>query len=99
MVPSFARKPANQSRPKTLEVLNAQLAIGANHRVYAGYMDGNSQYTLIVVTYSDDHGTKLLGRLGADRHSAKTAPANDRLIAIYNAGAGSNGAPERIYTK
>jgi hypothetical protein len=29
----------------------------------------------------------------------KTAPANDRLIAIYNAGAGSNGAPERIYTK
>jgi hypothetical protein len=29
----------------------------------------------------------------------KTAPANDRLIAIYNAGAGSNGTPERIYTK
>jgi hypothetical protein len=29
----------------------------------------------------------------------KTAPANDRLIAIYNAGSGSNGSPERIYTK
>jgi hypothetical protein len=29
----------------------------------------------------------------------RTSPANDRVIAIYNAGAGSNGAPERIYTK
>jgi len=37
--------------------VDAQLAIGANHRVYASYMDGNSQYTPIVVTYSDDHGT------------------------------------------
>jgi hypothetical protein len=26
----------------------------------------------------------------------RTPPANDRLIAVYNAGAGSNGAPERI---
>jgi len=29
----------------------------------------------------------------------RTLPANDRVVAIYNAGAGSNGAPERIYTK
>ena len=28
-----------------------------------------------------------------------TAPTNDRVVVIYNAGAGSNGAPERIYTK
>ena len=30
---------------------------------------------------------------------AKTPPANDRVVVIYNAGAGSNGVPERIYTK
>jgi hypothetical protein len=29
----------------------------------------------------------------------KTPPANDRVIVIYNAGAGANGVPERIYTK
>jgi hypothetical protein len=29
----------------------------------------------------------------------KTLPAHDRVIVIYNAGAGSSGAPERIYTK
>jgi hypothetical protein len=29
----------------------------------------------------------------------KTPPANDRIIVIYNAGAGASGAPERIYTK
>ncbi|MFZ1011533.1 MAG: hypothetical protein WAN65_32150 [Candidatus Sulfotelmatobacter sp.] len=29
----------------------------------------------------------------------KAPPVNDRLIATYNAGAGSSGAPERIYTK
>ena len=37
-------------------VVDAQLALGANHRLYASYMDGNAQYTPIVVTYSDDHG-------------------------------------------
>jgi hypothetical protein len=41
----------------------------------------------------------LLGRIDADCDPAKTPPANDRVIVIYNAGAGSNGAPERIYTK
>jgi hypothetical protein len=38
-------------------VVDAQLALGANHRIYAGYMDGNSQYTPIMVIYSDDHGS------------------------------------------
>ncbi|HET7064450.1 MAG TPA: sialidase family protein [Rudaea sp.] len=36
--------------------VDAQLALGANHRVYAGYMDGNTQYTPIEVIYSDDFG-------------------------------------------
>jgi hypothetical protein len=36
--------------------VDAQLALGANHRIYAGYMDGNSQYTPIEVFYSDDYG-------------------------------------------
>src|SRR5260370_4771514 len=36
--------------------VDAQLALGANHRIYAGYMDGNTQYTPIEVIYSDDHG-------------------------------------------
>src|SRR5258706_2919204 len=36
--------------------VDAQLAIGANHRLYAGYMDGNTQYTPIEVIYSDDFG-------------------------------------------
>lgn len=36
--------------------VDAQLALGANHRIYAGYMDGNAQYTPIEVIYSDDFG-------------------------------------------
>jgi hypothetical protein len=38
-------------------VVDIELAIGANHRVYASYMDGNAQYTPIVMIYSDDHGS------------------------------------------
>ena len=37
--------------------VDAQLYIGANHRLYASYMDGNPQYTPIMVIYSDDHGS------------------------------------------
>jgi hypothetical protein len=37
-------------------VVDAQLALGANHRIYAGYMDGNAQFTPIMVIFSDDHG-------------------------------------------
>jgi len=42
--------------PVNGNVVDAQLALGANHRIYAGYMDGNAQYTPIMVSYSDDHG-------------------------------------------
>ena len=37
--------------------VDAQLAIGANHRLYASYMDGNWQYTPIMVIDSEDHGS------------------------------------------
>jgi hypothetical protein len=43
--------------PVNGNVVDAQLAIGANGRLYAGYMDGNTQYTPIEVIYSDDHGS------------------------------------------
>jgi hypothetical protein len=36
--------------------VDAQLTLAPNHRIYAGYMDGNAQYTPIVVIHSDDHG-------------------------------------------
>jgi len=42
--------------PVTGNVVDAQLALGANHRIYASYMDGNAQYTPIMVIFSDDHG-------------------------------------------
>ena len=38
-------------------MVDAQLAIGANGRLYASYMDGNAQYTPIEAFYSDDHGS------------------------------------------
>ena len=37
--------------------VDAQLALGANHRIYVGYMDGNTSYTAIEVFHSDDFGT------------------------------------------
>ena len=42
--------------PVNGNTVDAQLALGPNHRIYAGYMDGNSQYTPIEVIHSDDHG-------------------------------------------
>ena len=42
--------------PVNGNVVDAQLALGANQRIYAGYMDGNQQYTPIMVIFSDDHG-------------------------------------------
>jgi len=42
--------------PVTGNNVDAQLALGANHRIYAGYMDGNTSYTQIEVIYSDDFG-------------------------------------------
>jgi hypothetical protein len=43
--------------PVNGNVVDAQLAIGANGRLYASYMDGNTQYTPIEAIYSDDHGS------------------------------------------
>jgi hypothetical protein len=43
--------------PVNGNVVDAQLAIGANGRLYASYMDGNGQYTPIMAIYSDDHGS------------------------------------------
>jgi len=43
--------------PVNGNVVDAQLAIGANGRLFASYMDGNTQYTPIEVIYSDDHGS------------------------------------------
>lgn len=43
--------------PVNGNVVDAQLAIGANGRLYASYMDGNAQYTPIEAIYSDDHGS------------------------------------------
>jgi hypothetical protein len=43
--------------PVNGNVVDAQLAIGANGRLYASYMDGNTQYTPIMAIYSDDHGS------------------------------------------
>jgi hypothetical protein len=42
--------------PATAFTVDAQLAVGANHRIYASYMNGAQQYTPIMVIYSDDHG-------------------------------------------
>jgi len=42
--------------PVTGNNVDAQLALGANHRIYAGYMDGNTEYTQIEVIHSDDFG-------------------------------------------
>ena len=43
--------------PVNGNVVDAQLAVGANGRLYASYMDGNGQYTPIEAIYSDDHGS------------------------------------------
>jgi hypothetical protein len=42
--------------PVNGNTVDAQVVIGANHRVYISNMDGNAQYTPITVSYSDDHG-------------------------------------------
>ena len=42
--------------PVNGNTVDAQVVVGANHRVYIANMDGNAQYTPITVSYSDDHG-------------------------------------------
>jgi BNR/Asp-box repeat len=42
--------------PANGNTVDAQVVVGANHRIYIANMDGNAQYTPITVAYSDDHG-------------------------------------------
>ena len=63
--------------------------------------------TFAVTTIDEGAGEPIVSGAGWDYWGGsvqigtqpRTPPANDRLIAVYNAGAGSNGVPERIYTK
>src|SRR5262245_49644659 len=72
--------------------VDAQLALGANHRIYAGYMDGNQQYTPIVVIHSDDHGSTWSvpvdvtnGRRG-DKDVLLVDANNNVMVAYENGG-------------
>ena len=72
--------------------VDAQLALGANHRIYAGYMDGNAQYTPIMVIYSDDHGSHWStpvdvtnGRRG-DKDILLVDKNNNVMVAFENGG-------------
>jgi hypothetical protein len=78
--------------PVNGNVVDAQLALGANHRIYAGYMDGNTQYTPIMVTYSDDHGATwsapvdvTLGGRG-DKDIVLVDQNNNVMVAFENGG-------------
>src|SRR5438270_7937344 len=73
-------------------VVDSQLALGANHRIYASYMDGNSQYTPIMVIYSDDHGSTWStpvevtnGRRG-DKDILLVDKNNNVMVAFENGG-------------
>jgi hypothetical protein len=78
--------------PVNGNVVDAQLAIGANHRLYASYMDGNSQYTPIVVTYSDDHGVSWSTPVDAtnggrgDKDILLVDSSNNVIVAFENGG-------------
>ncbi|HYM79157.1 MAG TPA: sialidase family protein [Candidatus Dormibacteraeota bacterium] len=73
-------------------VVDAQLAIGANHRIYAGYMDGNSQYTPIMVIHSDDHGSTwsapvdVTGGHNGDKDIVLADQNNNVIVAFENGG-------------
>lgn len=72
--------------------VDAQLAIGANHRLYASYMDGNSQYTPIMVIYSDDHGSNwskpidVTGGRKGDKDILLVDSNNNVVVAYENGG-------------
>jgi len=78
--------------PVTGTVVDAQLALGANHRLYASYMDGNAQYTPIVVTYSDDHGVTWSAPVDAtnggkgDKDILLVDSHNNVMVAFENGG-------------
>ena len=78
--------------PVTGNVVDAQLALGANHRIYASYMDGNSQYTPIMVIYSDDHGSNwskpvdVTGGRKGDKDLLLVDKNNNVMVAFENGG-------------
>jgi hypothetical protein len=78
--------------PVNGNVVDAQLALGINHRIYAGYMDGNAQYTPIMVIYSDDFGATwstpvdvTAGRRG-DKDIVLVDGNNNVMVAFENGG-------------
>ena len=78
--------------PVNGNVVDAQLALGINHRIYAGYMDGNAQYTPIMVIYSDDFGATwskpvdvTTGRRG-DKDIVLVDGNNNVMVAFENGG-------------
>jgi hypothetical protein len=78
--------------PVNGNTVDAQVVIGANHRVYISNMDGNSQYTPITVSYSDDHGatwsTPVDATNGAkgDKDLLLVDGNNNVLVAYENGG-------------
>lgn len=72
--------------------VDAQLAVGANHRLYASYMDGNTQYTPIEVIFSDDHGAHWSAPVDAtnggrgDKDMLLVDKNNNVMVAFENGG-------------
>jgi hypothetical protein len=76
--------------PVNGNVVDAQLALGINHRIYAGYMDGNAQYTPIMVIYSDDFGATLSTPVdvtaGRRRWDIVLVDGNNNVMGVQNGG-------------
>src|SRR6516162_7137550 len=78
--------------PVNGNVVDAQLAIGANGRLYASYMDGNAQYTPIEAIYSDDHGSTWSTPVDVthggrgDKDILLVDPNNNVIVAYENGG-------------
>jgi hypothetical protein len=78
--------------PVNGNVVDAQLALGINHRIYAGYMDGNAQYTPIMVIHSDDFGATwstpvdVTGGRRGDKDIVLVDGNNNVMVAFENGG-------------
>src|SRR5882672_3564933 len=72
--------------------VDAQLALGANRRIYASYMDGNTQYTPIEAIYSDDHGVTWSAPVDVtnagrgDKDMLRVDKNNNVMVAFENGG-------------
>ena len=78
--------------PNSAFTVDAQLAVGANHRVYASYMNGTQQYAPIMVIYSDDHGVTWSAPVDAtvggkgDKDILLVDKNNNVMVAYENGG-------------